>query len=85
MMIKSKGPVWHEKQKQKGEIPKGLTGIDKEATWSKSRADGLSLKVMAVLVSSRIKNASWVVSLGCLILAMKLKRCIKKLAITKAV
>lgn len=40
MMIKSKGPVWHKMQKQKGEIPKGLTGIDKEATWSKSRADG---------------------------------------------
>lgn len=40
MMIKSKGPVWHQKQKQKGEIPKGLTGIDKEATWSKSKADG---------------------------------------------
>lgn len=39
-MIKSKGPVWHQKQKQKGEIPKGLTGIDKEATWSKSKADG---------------------------------------------
>lgn len=40
MMIKAKGPVWHQKQKLKGEIPKGLTGIDKEATWSKSRADG---------------------------------------------
>lgn len=40
MMISSKGPVWHKKQKQRGEIPKGLTGIDKEATWSKSKADG---------------------------------------------
>lgn len=40
MMTKAKGPVWHQKQKLKGEIPKGLTGIDKEATWSKSRADG---------------------------------------------
>lgn len=39
-MIKAKGPVWHQKQKLKGEIPKGLTGIDREATWSKSRADG---------------------------------------------
>jgi len=39
-MIKAKGPVWHQKQKQKGEIPHGLTGIDKEATWSKSKADG---------------------------------------------
>ncbi len=39
-MTKTKGPVWHQKQKQKGEIPKGLTVIDKETTWSKSRADG---------------------------------------------
>ncbi len=39
-MTKAKGPVWHQKQKLIGEIPKGLTGIDKEATWSKSRADG---------------------------------------------
>jgi len=39
-MIKAKGPVWHQKQKLKGIIPKGLRGIDKDATWSKSRADG---------------------------------------------
>ena len=40
MMIKAKGPVWHKKQKEKGEIPKGLGGLDKEATWGKSNADG---------------------------------------------
>lgn len=40
MMTKAKGPVWHKKQKQKGIIPKGLRGIDKEATWSKSGYDG---------------------------------------------
>jgi hypothetical protein len=40
MMIKAKGPVWHKKQKEKGEIPKNLKGIDKQATWSKSRSDG---------------------------------------------
>jgi hypothetical protein len=32
MMIKAKGPVWHKKQKEKGEIPKNLKGIDKQAT-----------------------------------------------------
>jgi len=37
-MIKAKGPVWHQKQKKQGIIPKGLTGIDKEATWGKSLA-----------------------------------------------
>jgi hypothetical protein len=40
MMTKAKGPVWHKKQKEKGIIPKGLRGIDREATWCKSNADG---------------------------------------------
>jgi hypothetical protein len=40
MMNKAKGPVWHAKQKKQGIIPKGLRGIDKEATWGKSHADG---------------------------------------------
>lgn len=40
MMVKAKGPVWHKKQKKEGIIPKGLTGIDKEARWGKSGADG---------------------------------------------
>lgn len=39
-MVKAKGPVWHKKQKEKGIIPEGLTGLDQEATWCKSRADG---------------------------------------------
>ena len=39
-MVKAKGPVWHKKQKDKGIIPEGLTGLDQQATWSKSRADG---------------------------------------------
>ena len=38
-MIQAKGPVWHRKQKEKNIIPKGLTGLDKEATWSFSEAD----------------------------------------------
>ena len=40
MMNRAKGPVWHKKQKQQGIIPKGLRGVDKEATWGKSNADG---------------------------------------------
>ena len=40
MMNKAKGPVWHKKQKEKGIIPKGLRGIDRQATWCKSNADG---------------------------------------------
>jgi hypothetical protein len=40
MMNRAKGPVWHKKQKDQGIVPKGLRGIDKEATWCKSQAAG---------------------------------------------
>jgi hypothetical protein len=40
MMVKAKGPVWHQNQKKQGIIPTGLTGLDKEATWGKSQAEG---------------------------------------------
>jgi hypothetical protein len=40
MMNRAKGPQWHKKQKDKGIIPKNLRGIDKQATWCKSNADG---------------------------------------------
>ena len=39
-MIKARGPIWHKKQKAQGIIPKGLRGLDQEATWGKSQADG---------------------------------------------
>ncbi len=40
MMNRAKGPVWHKKQKDKGIVPDGLRGLDKEATWCTSHADG---------------------------------------------
>lgn len=40
-MVKAKGgKVWHKKDKEAGRVPKGLRGLDKEATWSYSNADG---------------------------------------------
>lgn len=39
-MVKAKGPVWHKRQKSQGIIPNGLTGLDQEALWGKSNADG---------------------------------------------
>ena len=39
-MNHAKGPVWHKKQKEQGIIPEGLRGLDWEATWAKSHADG---------------------------------------------
>lgn len=38
-MIQAKGPKWHKKDKERGVIPKGLRGVDREARWSYSRAD----------------------------------------------
>jgi hypothetical protein len=40
MMIRARGAVWHRKQQKQGIIPKGLTGLDTEATWSYSKSDG---------------------------------------------
>ena len=40
MMVKARGPLWHQKQKKQGIIPDGLTGLDRDATWGYSRADG---------------------------------------------
>jgi hypothetical protein len=40
MMVKARGPVWHQKQRKQGKIPDGLPGLDREATWSYSCADG---------------------------------------------
>lgn len=41
MMVKAKGgKVWHKKDKKLARLPLGLTGIDKQATWSYSGADG---------------------------------------------
>jgi len=40
MMTRARGGVWHKKDKEKGIVPIGLTGLDKEATWSFSIADG---------------------------------------------
>lgn len=40
MMLKAKGPVWHKKYKEKGIVPEGLRGLDKEATWSRAKSDG---------------------------------------------
>lgn len=40
MMVRTKGPVWHQKQKRQGIVPKGLHGLDKDGTWGVSRAKG---------------------------------------------
>lgn len=40
MMTRARGPVWHQKQKKQGLIPKGLHGLDRQATWSFSKSDG---------------------------------------------
>lgn len=40
MMVHARGPVWHRKQQKQGIIPKGLRGLDTDATWSYSKSDG---------------------------------------------
>lgn len=40
MMTPARGGVWHKKDKAVGIVPTGLTGLDREATWSYSKTDG---------------------------------------------
>ncbi len=39
-MNPARGPVWHPQQKKQNVLPAGLHGVDREATWSFSHADG---------------------------------------------
>ena len=39
-LFKARGRVWHNKDRAKNHIPKGLRNIDKTASWSKSRYHG---------------------------------------------
>ena len=39
-LFKAAGPVWHQKDRLKKQCPKGLRGVDKTATWSKSAYHG---------------------------------------------
>lgn len=39
-LLTAAGPVWHQKDRLKGQLPKGLRGVDKTATWSKSGYHG---------------------------------------------
>ena len=39
-MNKAKGPVWHKRDKAKNRIPERLHGVDRDATWGVSNADG---------------------------------------------
>lgn len=39
-VIRAKGPQWHHRDRRRGVIPKGLTGVDREATWTFSEHHG---------------------------------------------
>ena len=39
-LFKAAGPVWHQKDRSEGHLPKNLRGVDKTATWSKSGYHG---------------------------------------------
>lgn len=39
-LFKAAGPVWHQRDRLKDHLPKGLRGVDQTATWSKSGYHG---------------------------------------------
>jgi hypothetical protein len=39
-LIPGRGPLWHKKDRQRGEIPEGLHGVDTDTTWGHSEYHG---------------------------------------------
>ncbi len=39
-LVAARGPVWHRRDRARGEVPKGLHGLDREADWGYSDYDG---------------------------------------------
>jgi hypothetical protein len=35
-LVAARGPVWHQRQRRRGKVPKGLHGLDREADWGYS-------------------------------------------------
>lgn len=51
-LFEAKGPLWHKKDREKGEVPRGLGGVDKDSEWgyssSKGWVQGYSLDVLCI-------------------------------------
>lgn len=39
-LIAAQGPEWHHSDRRAGRIPRGLRGVDRDSTWSRSQHDG---------------------------------------------
>jgi hypothetical protein len=39
-MIEAQGPLWHQSDRAKGQIPEGLRGVDRDSSWSVSAYRG---------------------------------------------
>lgn len=73
-MVRAKGgKVWHKKDKEGGVVQKGLTGLDKEATWGRSNADGWIYGHGTFCLTSHDKTVVGLFS-GCLIRDTRGKR-----------
>lgn len=56
-LVSARGPRWHQKDRQKGRIPKGLQGVDTESTWGYSPYHGW---VQTIVVERRtVKSAGF--------------------------
>jgi hypothetical protein len=39
-MVRARGPKWDQRDRERGIVPKGLRGVDREAAWGRSEYDG---------------------------------------------
>lgn len=57
-LIAARGPLWHQSDRKKKRIPKGLRGVDRESDWGCSKHDGWVQGYSFEVVVSATKNST---------------------------
>ena len=56
-LIAARGPLWHQSDRKKSRIPKGLRGVDRDSDWGCSKHDGWVQGYSFEVVVSATKNS----------------------------
>jgi hypothetical protein len=56
-LIAARGPLWHQSDRKKNRIPKGLRGVDRDSAWGRSKHDGWVQGYSFEVVVSATKNS----------------------------
>ena len=57
-LVAARGPLWHQSDRKKNRIPKGLRGVDRDSDWGCSKHDGWVQGYSFEVVVSATKNST---------------------------